>query len=230
MATLITGDNLKRQIDAGGFIKDGVSSSVEGAKYDFRISSRILKASFGRPIDINKLPEDQQTQARVDPGEVVFVRTMEALELPKNIIATLSPKRKISHSGIIVLCGFAIDPLYKGPLWVGLYNFSSTPFPLQPGKKLIAAMFYELAGIEAADFKPPEASSDADFPDDLVNLIRNYKPIEVRSFIDQVSEVQRRLNKPRGDMGACCAISNSWRRIAPSWRAPACRCRRRTRR
>ena len=141
MATLITGAHLTKALEADGFIKDGSTACVEGAKYDFRMSPLILKASFGTPVNLEKLPEDQRAKVTVEPGEVVFVRTIEKLSLPNNVIAMLSPKRKLSHQGIIVLGGFAIDPKYRGPLFVGLYNFSSTPFHLQTGRKLMRRSF-----------------------------------------------------------------------------------------
>jgi deoxycytidine triphosphate deaminase len=195
VTTLLTGDALRDATKEAGFIKGGVVESVEGAKYDFRMSPIILKASFGTPVNLEKLPEDQRAQVRVEPGEVVFVRTIEKLDLPNNIIALLSTKRKLSHQGIIVLGGFAIDPKYRGPLFVGLYNFSSTPFHLQPGKKLIAAMFYKLANEELINFPVPEPMGEHDdFPDELITLIKNYKPVELKWVTDAIAEAQRRLD------------------------------------
>lgn len=135
VATLITSELLNKALKPGGFLREGSPNCVEGAKYDFRMSPLILKASFGTPINLDKLPEDQRAQVKVEPGEVVFVRTIEKLALPNDTIAMLSPKRKLSHQGIIALGGFAVDPKYVGPLFVGLYNVSSTPFHLQSGKK-----------------------------------------------------------------------------------------------
>lgn len=197
MTTLLTGDRLKDAVNGGAYIKHGDIRSVEGAKYDLRLSGHFLKASFGRPTDIEKLSETERLQARVDPGEVVFVRTMEEIELPNNVIAFLSPKRRVIHSGILVLCGFCIDPLFRGPLWVGLYNFSSTPYYIQSGKKFIAALFYELSGGELTDFPLPALQSDEEFPEDLVSLIQSYKPVELRSLIDEVIAVKRELNDLR---------------------------------
>jgi hypothetical protein len=131
---------------------------------------------------------------RVDPGEVVFVKTIEHLALPRNVTALLSHKRKLSHLGIIVLGGFCVDPLYNGPLFIGLYNFSSTPFPLIPGKKVIAAIFTRLDGEELTDFPTPQAMNDEGFPDELVTLIRNYKPIEIKSLSESVSDLQGKLS------------------------------------
>jgi deoxycytidine triphosphate deaminase len=195
MAHLITGERLEKAVADGGFIQGGAPACVEGAKYDFRMSPLILKASFGTPVNIEKLPEDQRAAVKVEPGEVVFVRTIEKLALPNNVMAMLSSKRKLSHQGIIVLGGFAIDPKYRGPLFVGLYNFSSTPFHLQSGRKLIAAMFYELAGTELSEFPVPEPMGEHDdFPDELVTLIKNYKPVELKWVSEALTETQRRLD------------------------------------
>jgi deoxycytidine triphosphate deaminase len=191
MASLITGERLQHAVEGSTFIKNGLVKSVEGAKYDFRMSPVVLKSSFVTPVNIEKLPEDKRAQAVVEPGEVVFVKTMEMLDLPNSMIATLSPKRKLSHLGIIALGGFAVDPKYKGPLFIGLYNFSSTPFPLIPGRKLIAAMFYSLGDDEVTDFPDLQPISDQDeFPDDLISLIRNYKPIELKGLNEAVLHLQ----------------------------------------
>lgn len=194
VTTLITGDALRAATKDGGFIKNGVIDSVEGAKYDFRMSQVVLKASYGTPVDIKALSEEQRAQMRVDPGEVVFVKTIENLLLPSNVTALLSPKRKLSHLGIIVLGGFCVDPLYSGPLFIGLYNFSSTPFPLIAGKKIIAALFTRLDGEELTDFPIPEPMTDEGFPDELVTLIRNYKPIEIRALSESVIDLHGKLS------------------------------------
>ena len=126
MAKTITGEQLRAAVDAQSFIKGGDRSSAEGVKYDFRIGTRVLKASVGQPIEMLSIPEQDRF---VEPGEVVFVLTEERLDLPRNMIAILSQKRKLSHQGIQVLGGFCVDPLYRGRLLVGLYNFSSRRFP-----------------------------------------------------------------------------------------------------
>lgn len=134
MPQLITESELRIAVKDNTFIKNGKIENAEGVKYDFCLGSELLKAAFGRPIDMRKLTETDKTTLNIEPGEVVFVLTNEQLDLPKNIHAVLSPKRKLSHDGIMVLGGFCIDPLYKGKLLIGLYNLSSSSFPLIPGK------------------------------------------------------------------------------------------------
>jgi deoxycytidine triphosphate deaminase len=195
MPTLITGDRLRDAVKQGTFIKNGDPGSVEGVKYDLRMGSRVLKAAYSQPIDMSELSAIDRSAMSVDPGEAVFVLTQEQLDLPNNFMAILSPKRRLAHGGIIILGGLSVDPLYKGPLWIGLYNFSSTPFPLQSGRKLIAAMFYELSGEELAEFPIPEAAGINDFPDELVTLIKNYRPVELKSLTDALTQTQRRLDE-----------------------------------
>src|SRR5882724_6428847 len=84
MAEAITGEQLIRAVTEETFIKGGEAQCAEGIKYDFRMGSRVLKAKYGRSIDIDKLPEAEKAQMLIEPGEVVFVLTEETLELPSN--------------------------------------------------------------------------------------------------------------------------------------------------
>src|SRR5712692_596472 len=102
----ITGDHLRRAVETQTFIKNGLAENAEGIKYDFRMGSQVLKAKFGRSMDMAKMSEEQKAEMVIESGEVVFVLTEESLELPDNIMAHLMPKRKLSHEGILVLGGF----------------------------------------------------------------------------------------------------------------------------
>ena len=135
----------------------------------------------------------------VEPGEMVFVLSEEKLNLPKNMVAHLSPKRKLSHAGILAIGGFCIDPLYKGRLLIGLYNFSSTNFPIIPGKKMIAATFYELGENEASNFAAPESAIE-DFPEDLVRVMQGYEPMTIKPVADLVKRLSQELDVLRRDI------------------------------
>lgn len=141
MPRMITGRELREAVEKSTFIEGGDVKCAEGVKYDFRLSQRILKAKFGRPVSANELSPPERADLFIEPGEMVFVLSAERLKLSDTMTAELSPKRKLSHAGILAMGGFCIDPLYDGFLLIGLYNFSSTRFPLLPGKKLIAATF-----------------------------------------------------------------------------------------
>lgn len=192
MAKILPENKIKEAIKNETFIFNAKEKNAEGVKYDFSLGSRVLKAKYKLPIDINELPEEEKKKIGVEPGEVVFVLTEERLKLPINMKAELIHKRKISHDGISTLGGLCIDPLYEGHLLVGLYNFSSDIFPLIPGKKLIAATFYELEKEEIGEFKKPSTVID-DFPDDLIRLMKRYSPISVQGLLEKMNELKIEL-------------------------------------
>jgi deoxycytidine triphosphate deaminase len=177
MAKMVTGIELRHAVEQQTFIQGGDPRCAEGVKYDFRLSSRILKAKWGQPVDMDNMPKEDLF---IQPGEVVFVLSQERLNLSSDMIAILSPKRKLSHEGILSTGGLFIDPGYQGRLLVGLYNFSSSPWPIIAGKKLIAATFYRLVDTEQGDFPAPPPALD-EFPDELVKVIREYEPVAVQA-------------------------------------------------
>lgn len=205
MARHLSAQEIISGMNENGFLQNAKIENVEGLKYDFRISSRVLKAKFHQPIDINNLGEQQKANIFIEPGEVVFVLTEETISLPKNIKAQLLPKRKMSHDGIITLGGLSIDPLYKGRLLIGLYNFSSSAFPLMPGKKLIAAHFFQLDESEVDDFLKPE-SEITDFPEDLIKLMSRYTPVSYQSLAESTKVLEQKFDELRNEFRQ----SNDW--------------------
>ncbi len=197
MPRMITGSDLSTAVEKSTFIQGGDVKCAEGVKYDFRLSNRILKATFGRPVDASQLSETERSNLFVEPGEMVFVLSAERLTLPETMTAELSPKRKLSHAGILAMGGFCIDPLYRGFLLIGLYNFSSTRFPLIPGKKLIAATFYELSEGELGQFQTPDELDD--FPDELIQVMSRYQPLAIQSVQDAVQKLTEELRGLKAD-------------------------------
>lgn len=189
MTKIITERGLKEAIKNNTFIINGKLKNAEGVKYDFCMSSLVLKSDYPKPIDVNKLSESEKGKIAVEPGEVVFVLTEEILNLPNNIKANLSPKRKLSHDGIIILGGFCVDPLYNGRILIGLYNCSSEPYPLWPGKKLIAALFYKLENDEIDEFRKPEGIMD-EFPRELLNSMKKFKSISLQQLMEEIKDLK----------------------------------------
>ncbi len=172
---LITQTGLVTLVEQNKIIENGDIKNVEGIKYDLRISNMLLSERYPNSIDIEKLDYATREQLCVSPGELVFLLTEEILNLPINFIALIVWKRKMNHEGVMVLGGSAIDPLYNGRLLFGLYNFSSEPFPIMPGRKITSIMLYKLDDNEVDDFVVPEAKVNG-FPDDLLRNMARYKP------------------------------------------------------
>jgi deoxycytidine triphosphate deaminase len=194
MSKLLTAEEIKAAVQAATFIKDGDPTCVEGCKYDFRLGHRLLKAKFsGVEVDLREVVKIDPSAALIEPGEVVFVMIQETFDLPNNIKAELSFKRKLAHLGIILMGGFCVDPQYRGKLVFGMYNFSSKQFPLKYGSKLIAAQFYQLSPDEISQDAPlPESLNN--FPDNVVEMIKIYQPVSMQRLKDEIDKIKARLD------------------------------------
>lgn len=198
MPIMVTGEALRDAVKRQSFIKGGDPDSVEGVKYDFRLGTQILMAG-GSPIDTTQLSAIERSKLSIGPGEVVFALSEETLDLPANMFAQLSPKRKISHAGVLTIGGFCVDPGYKGYLLLGLYNFSSTPFKLMPGKKVVAATFHELEERDGKlTGKVPESLME--FPLDLIQTMEKYKPEGSGTFNEAIKALKADLESLRADV------------------------------
>lgn len=193
---LVSRQQLLDAIQTKSFIDHGDPLCAEDSKYDIRASHRFLKGDHANPIDARVLSGEAQADLVVRPGEVVFMLSEESLNLPKNMIAQLSPKRKMSQNGILTLGGFTVDPGYRGHLLIGLYNFSSTDFPLRPLKKAIGIHFYLLDEDECENIEGCKERL-TDFPDDLINMMGRYKLPDtgaVERLRQDVARLEGRIN------------------------------------
>ena len=197
---LLTKNELKNIISDKKIIQNGKIENIEGIKYDLCISPKLLSQEYPTSIDISKMEYKAQNQVSVSPGELVFLLTEEIINLPKNMMGTLATKRKMNHEGVMVLGGSVVDPLYSGRLLFGLYNFSSAPFSIIPGKKIMSLMLHKLNKDEVADFPTPEIRIN-DFPDDLLGAMAKYKPTshqqtetKLEKVIKDLEHIQRKIN------------------------------------
>jgi dUTPase len=181
---ILTEEELILAVEGGTYIKDGRKGSCEGIKYDFTISKMALTAEFGRPRDISQ----SQENAVVKPGEIAFIMTEESLNLPDNIYCQLSTKRKLSLEGIFLLGGLIIDPNYKGKLIFGLYNSSPRNYPLLPGRRLVAGVFYRL---NKKSDKIPDPIND--FPDELIKIVVDTKPNSINAITKALEELKAEM-------------------------------------
>ena len=104
-----------------------------------------------------------------------------------------------------LLVGFVFDPLYQGYLLIGLFNLSSTPFPIIPGKKVIAATFFVLEEQERCKFEKPEIALE-DFPDELVQVMQKYRPVAMTAVLDNIQKIQNQIDALRKNIDS----QNEW--------------------
>ncbi len=62
-----------------------------------------------------------------------------------------------------------------------------------PGKKVIAATFYELEESERGEFSKPEAALE-DFPDELIQVMQKYSPVSMQSVSEALDKLRAELD------------------------------------
>ena len=201
MAKTLTGEALKKIVEEGTIIQNGSIGNCGAIKYDFMLSDEFLKADYGVPTKISELEPEKRATAMIAPGEVVYVLSKETVCIPPNMFMHLSANRGMSEYGVLTLGGFAVDPGYKGRLMFGLYNYSSTPFKLIPGKKLVGAVFYELENDElqgVENYDPPKSIDS--FPPRLISIISQYSPTGLSTLEDTINTIKVQLELVKKDI------------------------------
>lgn len=195
MAETITGNRIKKLVEEGKVIENGSINNCGSLKYDFTLSDEILKSDFSTPVKLTDLSVEERREALIQPGEVVYVLTKEKVNLPTNMYMSLSANRGMSEYGVLTLGGFAVDPGYSGRLMFGLFNYSSTPFTLMPGSKLIGGVFYSLGENEIIDIDDLEKPKSIDeFPARLVNIISQYSPTGMSSLEESIRTISKQMD------------------------------------
>jgi dCTP deaminase len=78
----------------------------------------------------------------VKTNSLFFVSSMEKLNLPDNIVASLYIKSRYSRRGIFSSFGF-VDAGFKGNLTMTFYNFGEE-LKIKSGMKFVQIVFYEI--------------------------------------------------------------------------------------
>lgn len=208
MAKTLTGDKIKKLVEESNVIENGSISNCGSIKYDFTLSDEILKSAFSAPVLMSELSVQERREAQIQPGEVVYVLTREKVNLPSDMYMSLSANRSMSEYGVLTLGGFAVDPGYSGRLMFGLFNYSSTPYPLVPGSKLIGGVFYQLSADETIDTSELEIPKTIDeFPPALVAIISKYSPTgmtsleeSIKTIYNQMEAIKEEINKNKDEI------------------------------
>lgn len=110
--TVLSGETLRNS----GIILNGVTEKVDnkvlpsygmdGALYTFR-----ARETFGN-LEVYHLP----------PMRGISLLTLEEVWIPHNCMALLHPKSTYARQMVLLVSNAPVDPGYKGPLTIGLFN------------------------------------------------------------------------------------------------------------
>ena len=145
--------------------KENGEYDVEPASYDLRAgifiwkeTNRVTGETCTKNIHfIPSLPLIRQESVTLQPGQVMFVITLEEVKMPTHLCGTVYAKNSFSREGILALTTGHIDPGIQCPIVIRLINLRSIPITFQLGIQIYTIVFHTLEvkeGEQLASHEP----------------------------------------------------------------------------
>ena len=149
LKALVAQQQLVERLPEKELAKDG------GVAFDLRLAEVREFVSEGMlGIDERKTPDtkllgsydpENSVKVTLEPNKYYVVKTIEKVNTPLNLAATVLSRSTLYRSGLILITGL-VDPGYQGELTFGLMNLSNKPFTIELGSRIANLMFTRVDG------------------------------------------------------------------------------------
>lgn len=130
-------------------------TNPEGAGFDLRLGE-VYKISGKSYLGITerhtadikllkKFDPKKTTTIRIKPGDFFLVKTIETVNMPVKLTASITPRSTTYRSGLFLRTG-NVPPGYSGGLIFGLKNEGPVPVTIEMGARFVHIQFSEVAG------------------------------------------------------------------------------------
>lgn len=130
-------------------------TNPEGAGFDLRLGEvyTISGKSFLGVTErqtaevklVKKFDPDKVTNITIKPGEFYLTKTIEDVNMPQNLTASITPRSTMYRSGLFIRTG-NVPPGYCGGLIFGLKNEGPVPVTIELGARFVHIQFHEVRG------------------------------------------------------------------------------------
>lgn len=130
-------------------------TNPEGAGFDLRIGEiykikgdAFLGEEERKTPDIELVAEYKKREKKsftINPGDFYLVKTIESVNLPKNMTAHIYPRSTTFRSGLFIRTT-NVHPGYSGGLTFGLKNEGSVPVKIEMGARFVHIQFQMVHG------------------------------------------------------------------------------------
>lgn len=130
-------------------------TNPEGAGFDLRLGEvyKISGKSFlgvterkTADIKLIKKFDDKKVQKLViKPGDFYLTKTIEDVNMPNNLTASITPRSTTYRSGLVLRTG-NVPPGYCGGLIFGLHNAGPVTVTIEMGARFVHIQFHEVLG------------------------------------------------------------------------------------
>lgn len=130
-------------------------TNPEGAGFDLRLGEvyKITGTAFLGETErktpniklVQTYSKDKKRVIKIKPGDFFLVKTIEKINLPVNLSATIIPRTTTFRSGLFIRTG-PVQPGYEGELTFGLKNEGKVIVTIEMGARFVHILFQEIKG------------------------------------------------------------------------------------
>ncbi|MBI2051363.1 dCTP deaminase [Candidatus Roizmanbacteria bacterium] len=130
-------------------------TNPEGAGFDLRLGEvyKVSGQSFlgveerktGTMKLVKRYIKEKKNSITIKPNEFYIVKTIERVNMPDNLTASITPRSTTYRSGIFIRTG-NVPPGYRGELTFGLKNEGRIPVTIEMGARIVHIQFHEVKG------------------------------------------------------------------------------------
>lgn len=130
-------------------------TNPEGAGFDLRLGEvykisgdAFLGETHRKTAEIKLVASfspNKKSSIKIKPGDFFLVKTIESVNMPDNLTASITPRSTTYRSGLFLRTG-NVPPGYCGGLTFGLKNEGPIPVTIEMGARFVHIQFSEVAG------------------------------------------------------------------------------------
>ena len=168
--TVLSDHTIKMMLAEGKIVVEPLGEGcIQPASVDVHLDRHILVfRNSRRPYidvredlsDLTEMEEISDQPFMLHPGEFVLGSTLEAIEIPDDLVARLEGKSSLGRVGLLIhsTAGY-VDPGWKGHLTLELSNVANLPITLYHGMKIGQLSFLQLSTPADVPYGSPELGS-----------------------------------------------------------------------
>jgi len=128
-------------------------TNPEGAGFDLRLGEiysisgeSFLGVTERKTADINLVTKyGKANKITIKPGEFFLTKTIEDVNMPANLTASITPRSTTYRSGLVLRTG-NVPPGYCGGLTFGIHNAGPVEVTIEMGARFVHIQFHEVLG------------------------------------------------------------------------------------
>ena len=130
-------------------------TNPEGAGFDLRLGQvykikgeAFLGETHRKTADIRLVKtyeKDKKLSVKIKPGNFFLVKTIETVNMPENLTASITPRSTTYRSGLFIRTG-NVPPGYSGGLIFGLKNEGPATVEIEMGARFVHIQFSKVEG------------------------------------------------------------------------------------